>query len=437
VVTVGYNVFKDRPTPFCKIENDTKGEEQRGASSAESNSSASKEIGCEIPDDCVILRTKAFSVNYADCCIRWGLYESANEFVGYPIVPGFDVAGVVERVGSRVRNLTVGDKVFGCTLFGAYSTRVLVPSSQLRRIPEGDPTTDDSVPPQPLLTCSQAASLPAVSLTALYALFLAGHYPSPTSSSNSNHQHHHRSVAPQFSNRSILIHSAAGGVGSLLVQMSRLLGLNPVVGVVGRSSKVDEAYRLGCHAVVDKSAYRTRSELWQGIRLAAAAPRDERRADLGTTAGKEFRGYSAIMDANGAETLSESYQHLAMAGRLVVFGFHTNLPLGRDSLNPWEWIKMAARMTGMPRIDPMDLVTSNKSVLGFNLSFFAEERDALAALFDQVVEWVSSGSLECPRIVEMRMDRVADAHEHLQSGISVGKIVLLAPEDIYDDEEEE
>jgi hypothetical protein len=64
----------------------------------------------DIPSDCIVLRNEAFSVNYADCCIRWGLYESAKEYVGYPIVPGFDVAGVVERVGSEATEWKAGDR---------------------------------------------------------------------------------------------------------------------------------------------------------------------------------------------------------------------------------------------------------------------------------------------------------------------------------------
>ena len=61
-----------------------------------------------------------------------GLYESALRFVGWPIVPGFDVAGVVEEAGEE-SGFQAGDKVFGCTLFGAYSTRILIPGRQLVR----------------------------------------------------------------------------------------------------------------------------------------------------------------------------------------------------------------------------------------------------------------------------------------------------------------
>jgi NADPH:quinone reductase-like Zn-dependent oxidoreductase len=326
----------------------------------------------EMPSDCIMISNDAFSVNYADCCIRWGLYESAKQYVGYPIVPGFDIAGTVEKVGSESK-FKPGDEVFGCTLFGAYSSRVLVPCLQMRKIPKG-------------LSMADAAALPAVSLTALYALFLAGHYP----------------TASRFTNKAILIHSAAGGVGSMLVQMSKILGLSPIVGVVGRTSKVEAAKALGCDFVIDKST----QNLWEAAR--AAAP----------------NGYSTIMDSNGVSTLSQSYEHLAMTGRLVVFGFHTNLPMGSDMLSPFEWLRMAIKMKDMPKFDPMEMGASNKAVLAFNLSFFAQEKEMVTLLFDQVCKWLEEGKLKVPRVVEMEMEQIAQAHELIQSGMSIGKIIL-------------
>ena len=350
IVTCGYNI-KGQDIPFSKpLVQDT-----------------------DIPADCVVLRNEAFSVNYADCCIRWGLYESAKEYVGYPIVPGFDIAGVVERVGSAATEWKAGDRVFGCSLFGAYSSKVLVPKIQIRKVPTG-------------ITMAQAAALPAVSLTSLYALFLAGHYPTKS----------------LFTNKAILIHSAAGGVGSMLVQMAKIIGLSPVVGVVGRSSKVAAARVLGCDVVIDKS----NEDLWAAAK--AASP----------------NGYSAIMDSNGVSTLAQSYEHLAMTGRLIVFGFHSNLPLGSDMLSPIQWIRMAARAKNMPQFNPMDMGSKNKAVLAFNISFFADEAEMMMVLFDQVCKWLEEGKLECPRVVEMHMRDIAEAHDLIQSGTTVGKLVL-------------
>ena len=75
----------------------------------------------------------------------------------------------------------------------------------------------------------------------------------------------------------------------------------------------------------------------------------------------------------------------------------------------------------------MDLVVSNKAVLGFNLSFFAEEKELVTQLFDQVCQWLEQGLLECPRVVELEMDRIGEAHDLIMSGKSVGKIVLTVP----------
>jgi NADPH:quinone reductase-like Zn-dependent oxidoreductase len=93
-------------------------------------------------------------------------------------------------------------------------------------------------------------------------------------------------------------------------------------------------------------------------------------------------------------------------------------------LNPFEWLKMAIKQSNMPKFDAMDLTVSNKSVLGFNLSFFADEREVLSDMFDQVVEWMRYEKLECPNVVEMEMKNVSLAHEFLQSGKSIGKIVM-------------
>jgi len=113
VATVGYNIASF-PPPFVRKSQLTNG----------------------LPEGLLLVRKKYFSVNYADICIRWGLYESAFQYVGWPIVPGFDFSGVVENSSSP--DFQVGDNVFGFTMFGAYSSRLLVPSTQVRRLPVFD-----------------------------------------------------------------------------------------------------------------------------------------------------------------------------------------------------------------------------------------------------------------------------------------------------------
>ena len=91
--------------------------------------------------DMVVVSTDYAGVNYADVCIRWGLYTSAKKFVGWPITPGFEFVGTVTEVGDNVRNnpddsIKIGDKVFGVTMFGGYSNMVQVPRHQVYLVPE-------------------------------------------------------------------------------------------------------------------------------------------------------------------------------------------------------------------------------------------------------------------------------------------------------------
>lgn len=358
VATVGYNVKGCTRVPGC-------------------NSLAMVEETALL-DGLAIVRITSCSVNYADVTIRWGLYESAIRFVGYPICPGFDFCGIVERVG-RNAGVEVGDDVFGITFFGAYSSRLLVPGAQLRPRPKK------------ALTPDEAAALPSVAGTALHSLKLAGFWP----------------ATPVTKNRAVLVHSAAGGVGSMLLQMAKILGCSPVVAIVGSAHKISACEALGADLVIDKSNLSAKG-LWAAA--ASAAP----------------DGYAAIFDANGVATLRESYEHLAQTGTLVIYGFHTNLP-SAASLSPLAWARMAVGMARMPKFDPMALVLSSKTVAGFNLSFFAEEAALVSAYMDQIVAWVSAGRLRVSKVTAYALADVPRAHTFIQSGASIGKLVLNPP----------
>lgn len=323
----------------------------------------------------VLVRVSHFSVNYADVTIRWGLYESALRFVGWPIVPGFDFAGVIE-VAAPDSGFDVGEEVFGFTMFGAYSSSILCPAHQLRRKPK-------------VLSMAAASATPAVSATALHAVALAGGWPK----------------APESNNKAALVHSAAGGVGSKLIQMLKLCGFSPIVGVVGNSKKVSVCKRLGADVVIDKST----EDLWA---VAQAISPD---------------GYAAIFDANGVSTLGDSYEHLTRNGKLVTYGFHSNIPKASQFISPLEWLKMIGRLVMMPRFDALDMVLTSKTISGFNLSFFADEKQLIKTYMDQLIVWIESGELTMDDVTTFECDEVGKAHQFIQSGKSVGKIVIKIP----------
>ena len=290
-------------------------------------------------------------------------------------VPGFEFAGVVESAGSAVTHVRVGDEVFGVTLFGGYSSRVVVPSHQVFLRPAH-------------LSAMSAAAMPSVAMTAWFAVT--------------------QQAAPIRAGATVLVHSAAGGVGSMLVQLCKIHGWR-VVGVVGSSHKVAECHRLGCDAVIDKSAAKGRSDIWAQARRLAP------------------KGFAAIFDANGVATLAGSYAHLAPCGKLIVYGFHTMLPKEGGVLDPLQWLRMAVGWLRTPRFNPLKMVPENKSVLAFNLSFLFDQKELLDSAMAELLGWIESGRLKMPTVTAYPMDEVRAAHAALESGKTVGKLVIVPP----------
>jgi len=313
----------------------------------------------------VRIEVRAIGVNYADTLVRMGLYSSAKEYVGWPITPGFEVSGVVGAIGPGVDDLVVGAEVFAVTRFGGYSSQVVVGRGQVFRRPR-------------TISFEQAAAIPAVYMTAWYALFELAH-PRP--------------------GQKVLIHSAAGGVGGALIQLAKLRGCE-VVGVVGTSAKVASAKALGADHVIDKST----QQLWREAERLAPG------------------GYDVILDANGVSTLGDSYKHLRRAGKLVVYGFHSMLPKtgGKPS-----WPKLALDYVRTPRFSPLEMTDSSHSVLAFNLSYLFDRADLITEGLTQITDWLESGAIVAPPVVTYPLADVARAHADIESGRTIGKLVLL------------
>ncbi len=312
----------------------------------------------------VRIDVRAIGVNYADTIVRMGLYASAKEYVGWPITPGFEVSGTVGAFGSGV-DLAVGDEVFAVTRFGGYSTHVIVERRLVFRRPAA-------------ISLEQAAAIPAVYMTAWYALFELAH--------------------PRRGAR-VLVHSAAGGVGGALVQMAKIAGCE-VIGVVGNSSKVAVAKAAGADHVIDKAT----QNLWREAERFAP------------------EGYDLILDANGVATLGDSYKHLRRAGKLVVYGFHTMMPKTGGKPN---WPKIAIDYLRTPRFSPLEMTNSSHSVLAFNLSYLFDRNELLAEGLGQIIGWLEDGTLVAPPVVTYPLADVARAHADIESGKTVGKLVLI------------
>lgn len=309
----------------------------------------------------VLVRVRAAGINYADTIVREGYYEAARG--KYPITPGFEFAGVV---GNDAGGFKTGDRVYGFTRFGGYSSVQVVMSGRLRLMP-------------PDWSFADCAGVPAVQFTAYHAL------------------HHAAKVA---SGETLLIHSAAGGVGTALLQQAKLAGCKTVA-VVGSSAKAATAKEFGADAVVVRG-----SSLWEDID--AAAP----------------DGFDAIFDANGITTPRPGFKRLKLGGRLVIYGFAEMFPRGgrpsRLSL-AWNYLKV-------PKFSPLEMTATNRAVMGFNVVFLTEKAELAKDGFDAISGWMASGKLKKGPVTEFPVERVADAHRALEKGDTVGKLVLTFPE---------
>jgi NADPH:quinone reductase-like Zn-dependent oxidoreductase len=313
----------------------------------------------------VRVAVRATGVNFADTVVRMGLYASAREFVGWPITPGFEIAGTVTAVGEGVDDLPIGTEVYAAILFGGYAAHVVVDRAYVFRRPPG-------------ITAEQAAAIPAVYMTAWWALFELAH--------------------PR-KGQIALVHSAAGGVGGALVQMLKLAGVT-VVGVVGSSHKVAAVKASGADHVIDKAT----ADLWAEAKRLAPG------------------GYDLVLDANGVATLGGSYRHLRRAGKLVVYGFHSMLPKTGGKPN---WPKLALDWVRTPRFSPLELTNESKSILAFNLSYLFDRTDLLTEGMTQIAAWLADGKLVPPPVVTYPLADVARAHADIESGKTVGKLVLI------------
>lgn len=313
----------------------------------------------------VRVQTRAIGVNFADVVIRLGLYESAKKYVGWPITPGFEIAGDVVELGAGVSDLQIGERVFGVTRFGGYASQVCVPRAQLFAAPK-------------TWSYAQAATFPTVHLTAYYAL---------------------RQVLRTRPGERVLVHSAAGGVGLAALQLARADGLSSI-GLVGSSHKRAVALEYGATDVIDKSTQATWTEV---ERLAPG-------------------GLHYVLESNGAETMNASYRHLRPTGRMVVYGFSSMLTRGSGRPN---WLKLAYDYLRTPRYHPLKLVDENKGVIGFNLSYLFEEQSLLGEAMARMLSEVERGAIRPLPVSEFPLEKAGDAHEALQGGATIGKLALV------------
>jgi len=162
---------------------------------------------------------------------------------------------------------------------------------------------------------------------------------------------------------------------------------------------VNTVFDYGADRVIDKS----KEDLWARAREIAPD------------------GFDVVFDANGPATLKQSYRHLAPAGKLVSYGFHSMLSTHGGVAN---YFKLIWQYFRVPRWSPLDMTQENKSLIAFNLSFLFHRKDLLQESMQALIKWVEEGKIKAPAVQPFPFEKVADAHRALESGATVGKLIL-------------
>lgn len=315
-----------------------------------------EQLAVPLPHE-VRVGVKCIGLNYADIFAIMGLYSATPK---EPFAPGLEFAGVVEAVGNRVQQLKRGDAVFGVTRFGAYTTHLNLDEKYLKLLPEG-------------YSFEAAAAFPVQALTAYYAL---------------------RPLGNLQQGQTVLIHSAAGGVGLLANRIAKKWNAY-TIGVVGSESKF---------AVLQAEGY----DSW-------LVRNSNFPSTLQHALGK--RPLHLVLEATGGKYFRWSYEALAPMGRLVAYGSARFTP---KSQTP-SWPRLAWQYLTRPKIDPMKMITDNKSVMGFNLIWLYEQHE----LFLQLMQELAALELAPPHIGRtFSFDQMPEALELFRSGKTVGKLVV-------------
>ncbi|MBC8031815.1 MAG: NADPH:quinone oxidoreductase family protein [Pyrinomonadaceae bacterium] len=302
----------------------------------------------ELPDPVagqgeIIVRVKACGLNYADVMQRLGLYP------GGPTpryIAGMEAAGVVESHGADTDNAPpIGSRVVALGR-GAHAELVGANARACIPLPE-------------TMSFEEGAAFPVQYLTAYHTLVTLAH---------------------AKAGETVLIHAAAGGVGTAAIQIAKLLGLR-VVGTASTDEKREKITQLGADVAVS----------YDDFEVAARELTDGRGPDI-------------CLESIGGEVFRRSLAIIPPLGRLVVFG--------------------AASKEAQP-IDTLKLFFRSQSILGFHLNGIVGRPDLMVSSLTTLLSWIGTGKLKIQIGHKFPLAEIRQAHELIASRNSYGKIVLV------------
>jgi NADPH:quinone reductase-like Zn-dependent oxidoreductase len=306
----------------------------------------------------VLVEVHRAGINFADLMMRQGLYSPAPDF---PFTPGYEVSGIIRGLGEGVGQLGIGDRVVALCGTGGYSEQIALPADRCFPLPES-------------VTFDSAAALPVTYVTALHMLTHLGNF---------------------RSGETILVHHAAGGVGTATGQLAKALGASKVFGTAS-SGKADFVRSLGMRFI------------------------DRESEDFVEVCKQETGGIGVhhALDPVGGKHMMRSYKALCSGGRLYCFGGSAAVKGSKRSM------VTALRMVWTtPKFNPFKMMSSNKAVFGVHMGTWKDE-EVLRGHMRKLGAMLSDGSIDPVVDKVFRFEEVAAAQQYIHDRKNRGKVLL-------------
>jgi NADPH2:quinone reductase len=308
----------------------------------------------------VLIDSEGFGLNYADVMARRNMYKEAPAL---PAVLGYEVVGKVIQIGSECDTTLLGKRVLAFTRFGAYAKHVVTIVTGVLEI--GDLESHIA-----LALCTQGVT----------AYYMASYI---------------SQIRPMDK---VLVHAAAGGVGSLLVQMAKNNGAI-VIAKVGTAEKVDVVLDLGADFTIN---YKTENY-------------EERLLSI-------LRGdcLDISFNAVAGSTVKKDLSLLGPGGRLFLFG-GAEMVSGKFGI--FSKLNFVRKMM---MFLPIGLMMRSKSIIGVNMLKIADVKpEIIATCLKEVYQLYLQGKLHPLLGKQFKQDSMQEAHAFLESGTSQGKVSVI------------
>ncbi|TAM75213.1 alcohol dehydrogenase [bacterium] len=308
----------------------------------------------------VRIRVHACGLNFAELMARQGLYPDAPR---PPVILGYEASGVIDAVGEGVDAARIGQRVVALTKFGAHAELLCVRAGRVLPIP-------------PQMPFEAAAALPVTYLTAYHMLF------------------HSANLRP---GEAVLVHMAAGGVGTAALQLCRTVENVTTFGTA--SARKHEALRAnGCTHPID---YHTIDYTQEVRRLT------------------DGHGVDIVLDPLGGRDTMKGYKLLQPGGRIVVYGF-ANMQRGERR----RLFHVLRQGLSIPRFSPLALMAANRGVIGVNIGHLWGQADLLDREMAALIALYGEGKIAPVIDVVLPLERAAEGYRRMETAQNVGKIIV-------------